>query len=184
MLKAGVRLATMATGVLRQKRTILVCLISKKGEIEGVLSTRVVVDGDDASTATIRMIKRSRFASQIRLLVSNGISIAGLNVLDVPLLEKELRVKFISITRRKPDPGALVRAIKAFGVQRRTDTSAKAQMVARGKTLNRYRTHGFYMQTSLAKGELEPFADDATKLIRLAHIIARGVSTSESKNRV
>ena len=184
MLKAGVRLATIATGVLKQKRTLLVCLISKKDEIEGVLSTKITVDGEDASASITKMIKKSRFASQIKLLVSNGISIAGLNVLDVPLLEKELRVKFISITRKRPSPNALIRAIKSFGAQNKVDIKEKVRKIVLAKTLKRYRTHGFYMQTSLTKRELEPFAEDAAKLIRLAHIIARGVSTSESKNRV
>jgi len=184
MLKAGVRLATIATGVLKQRRTLLICLISKKDEIEGVLSTKIVVDGDDASASIIKMIKKSRFATQVKLLVSNGISIAGLNVLDVPLLEKELHIRFISITRKKPNPTALIGAIRSFGTQNKVDTKTKERKVVWAKTLKQYRTHGFYMQTPLTKSELELFAGDAAKLIRLAHIIARGVSTSESKNRV
>src|SRR3989338_5322808 len=71
--------------------------------IDGILSTKVLVDGDDATTKLAEMINKSKFRLQLRCIFLDGIALAGFNVVDIRELSKKTGIPAVTIIRRKPD---------------------------------------------------------------------------------
>ncbi len=188
-MKGGVRVAAIATGPIGKghgrgsgKRALLVCVIGTLNGIEGVLSTRVTVDGSDATSRIIGMIKRSRFREQVRVLAFNGIALAGLNILNIRRLGKELDVGVLVITRHRPRPSLLMKALKAL--ERDTGAEIKERAALLESQKKSAAIDGFYVQSHMDKLETRRILKTTMSLLRLSHIIASGVSKGESKGRV
>ncbi|MCL5429905.1 MAG: DUF99 family protein [Candidatus Marsarchaeota archaeon] len=183
-MKKGVRILAIACAPLKDGDTLLVGVVSRADMIEGILSTRVKVDGTDSTEKISRMLNKSRFREQVRLIAMNGIGIAGLNIVDVKSLERRTDAKVLSVTRRRPHPRKLIDALKAFADMERESVSARMEMINQVKKLNEFRTVGFYAQTTLERNDAEKFVTESVKLVRLAHLIASGVTSGESKGRI
>ena len=186
-MKEGVRILAVASGPIyeRKKRTtLLVGIIGRMGTIEGVLSDRIIVDGNDASSKIIKMARKSRFGDQIKLIAINGIALAGLNVVDVKNVERRTGIPVIVLTRKKPDFKALEKALKNSGNDDRDSVKGKIAMV---KALNSERPFEkagvFYVQADKKIG-YDAKTATAFELLRLAHMVANGVSTGISKGRI
>ena len=83
MMKEGVRYIAIASGPKEKgKDSILVGVVFRNSYIEGLVSSTVKSDGTDSTDKIIRMIKHSKFRDQIRVLLFNGIALAGLNIID------------------------------------------------------------------------------------------------------
>ncbi len=187
-MKGGVRVAAITTGPIGKggKRksggsTLLVCVVGNINAVEGVLSTKVKIDGDDSTKKVISMISRSRFSDQIKIVALNGIAVAGLNMIDVRELEQKLSVKSVVLTRERPHVGLLKRSIRALKLSAR-DTKRKMDLVSHQRDAKA--VEGFYMQTSVGEGNLKNIAKTCASLLRLSHLISRGISTGESKGRI
>ncbi len=80
--------------------------------LEGVMSTHVEVDGFDATTKLINMIESSRHYRQLRVIMLNGITLGGLNVVDIKALYLATGKPVIAVTDRKPDLERVHSALK------------------------------------------------------------------------
>lgn len=178
------RILAIAVAPLKTKNTLLVGVVSKNKEIEGIVSTKVAVDGTDSTEKLIRLFKGTRFKEQVRLITMNGIGVAGLNVLDIWKVEKETGARVLSVTRKKPHPNELVKALKLYSKQEHADVKERIAIVNRVKKLKEYQANGFYCQATLPKSEAAKFVAEAVRLQRLAHLIASGVTRGESKGRI
>ncbi len=183
-MKAGVRILSVACAPLEGKRTLLFGIISRSGEIEGAISTKVAVDGTDSTGRLIKMLKGTRFAEQVRILALNGVGVAGLNILDIKKFEKSTCAKVISVTRKKPRPPELVKALTSFSSATGADTRERVRIVEEIGEMNRYRINGFFFQTGLARRDAEKFAVEVIRQVRLAHIIASGLGAGESSGAI
>jgi hypothetical protein len=184
-LKAGIRFVAVASGPINgRKRALIVGVVGRDGVIEGVLSDSVEVDGKDSTGRITRMIKQSRFGDQIRLVVLNGIAIAGLNVVDTPRLEKALRIKVLVLTRGRPRPRLLVRALNEFSRTNGESVKERIALVKEQAKIKPVKLEGFHLQSTVEKSEISRIAGSAYELLRIAHLIARGVETGESKGRI
>ncbi len=67
--------------------------------LEGVLSTRVKVDGLDATDKLIQMISNSRFAEQPCMIMTDGAALGGFNLIDLKKLWEETGIPAVSISR-------------------------------------------------------------------------------------
>lgn len=70
--------------------------------LEGVLRGRVRRDGRNATIAIARLLRDSRFAPQLQLVLLQGIALAGFNVVDVAALHDMLGVPVLVVARRAP----------------------------------------------------------------------------------
>jgi uncharacterized protein len=183
-MKEGVRIMAVSCAPLDREKTRVVGVISRKGYIEGILSAYVTVDGTDSAVVIAKMLKNSRFWDQVRLIAVNGIGVAGLNILDVEGVERATHTKVLSITRGKPHPAELINALKTYSKLGGADVSNRVKLVEKMKDLNEFRLEGLYSQTSLDRADAKRFARDAFELLRVAHLIASGVSKGESKGRI
>ncbi|MGC8669802.1 MAG: DUF99 family protein [Candidatus Micrarchaeia archaeon] len=188
-IKTGVRLAAIASGQIGENkhtvsgRTVLIAVIAKKSEVEGVLSSTVAINGTDSSNKILEMIKKSRFGNQVRLVVLNGIALAGLNVVDATKLSKN-GFEVMVITRHKPRPSKLVHALSVFAKKSKVDVEERKGIVrdfAKNKPLH---ANGFYVQSMLNENNAIALSGYAIGALRLAHMIASGISKGESKGRI
>lgn len=71
--------------------------------LDGVMKTAVAVDGMDATEKIAEMIKASPHYAQIRIIMLNGITFAGFNVVNIKKLSEFTNLPVIAVTREKPD---------------------------------------------------------------------------------
>ncbi len=182
-MKKGVRIAAIASGPINMGRSaILVCMILREGMIEGVLSGRVAVDGADASHKIVSMLKKSRFRDQIRVIALNGIAIAGLNVVDVKKVCNRLGTGFVVLTRKRPRKELLIKALVGLSEQKGTDVKGRIRIVEEASKAKMQRVSGFFVHGDLTIDKR--IADYAFQGLRIAHLVARGVATGESKGSI
>jgi endonuclease V-like protein UPF0215 family len=154
-----------------------------RGElVEGMLSFKVRVDGNEATEKIIEKIRRSHFSDQIKLVVLHGITLAGLNMVDIIKVSKELKIPVVSIIRRRPHSAELERAIEASGENAKKKLALLKRLNA---VLEINKSGGFYVQRAgIGAKEFAKFQPSAVHLLRLAHLIANGIARGESKGRI
>jgi hypothetical protein len=184
-MKSGARFIAIASGPIQdRKRALLVGVVAREDKIEGILSGSVAVNGDDATRRITLMISRTRFKEQIRIVALNGVAIAGLNVIDVQRLERELGVETIVFTRAKPDPRKLVHALGAFAGKNGMDAKDRIALVRAQAKRKPESVDGFHIQCLLKKYELSAYTKQSYEMLRIAHLIASGIETGESRGRL
>lgn len=150
--------------------------------LDGVMHTKVEVDGFDATEKIASMIINSSHYKQLRVIMLNGITFAGFNVVNIKELNSETKLPIIAVTREKPNLTEIREAIKNLPEsEERWKTMKSAGKMFEVPT--RSENEKVYMQTS---GILE---EDARKILqltstrssvpealRVAHLIASGIS--------
>ncbi|MCL4383248.1 MAG: DUF99 family protein [Candidatus Marsarchaeota archaeon] len=167
----------------KKNKVLIIGVIGRKNTTEGILSKYIDINGNDATDKIIRMIKYSRFFSQIKLIALNGIAIAGLNIVDIYKIKKQLDIDAVVITRDRPRPGKLINALKKFGKGNKKSIKNQISIIKKYKKENIYHEK-FYIQTLLELKDIKNIITSCTDLLRLSHLIARGVKTGESKGRI
>ncbi|MEM0106713.1 MAG: DUF99 family protein [Candidatus Micrarchaeaceae archaeon] len=180
--KQGLRIAAITSGPIASKAAFVACPIFRSGIIEGLLCTHVKVNGDDSSAKIARMLKRSRFSQQIKILALNGIAIAGLNVVDAYKLSSMFGISFSIVTRKKPRKELLMEALDSFAAKSNEDVSARKAIVEKISGEKQAFMQGFYFQGTFIPNE--ETASNIIEALRISHIISRGVATGESKGRI
>lgn len=174
------------------RRVLVVGVVQRDAVIEGVLSTQVTKDGNDATAKLIKMLRSSRFMPQIRLLLLNGIMLAGFNVVDIDALHAKLGIPVIALTRRKPDMRDVISALRKASKTRR-EYERKVAII--GKAGQPYEIEVELKDLGTRKISIQTAGlspEDAGALLRrfgigplrLAHIIGSGVVTGESSGRI
>lgn len=97
--------------------------------VEGVLSTEVDVDGDDATDAIVAMVRGSRFRPLVRCVFLSGVCVGGFNAVDLDRLHERLGLPIVTLSHDPPNPAAMRRALRAaFGsLEPRWATIARAR---------------------------------------------------------
>jgi hypothetical protein len=150
--------------------------------LDGVMHTKVKVDGFDATDKIASMILNSPHYEQLRVIMLNGITFAGFNVADIKKLSAKTRLPVIAVTREKPDFAEIRKALKNLP---KSEARWKAMLNA-GEIFEVCTKSGgekIYMQISGV------FEEDAKKILqltstrsnipealRVAHLIASGIS--------
>ena len=157
---------------------LIIGIIGRDYNVEGIISFRVKVDGDDATKALIKAVRSTRFLDQIKLIALNGITVGGLNVIDINDVSKELGIPIIGITRKRPRIKLLMAASR--------DSKKKVKILEKtAKNIRVERMRGYYIQHMMkdSKG-MEKRLHEALHFIRLAHLIASGIVHGESHGRL
>jgi endonuclease V-like protein UPF0215 family len=151
--------------------------------LDGVMHTNVKIDGLDATKKIVSMIISSPHYKQLRVIMLNGITFAGFNVVDIKELNAKTKLPVIAVTREKPNFAEIREALENLPKsEERWKAIKNAGKVFEVSTRNE--SEKVYMQIS---GILE---EDAKKILqltstrsnipealRVAHLIASGVST-------
>jgi endonuclease V-like protein UPF0215 family len=150
--------------------------------IDGVMHTKIEIDGFDATEKIVSMIINSPHYKQLRVIMLDGITFAGFNVVNIKKLNSETKLPVITVTREQPNFAEIREALKNLPKsEERWQTIRSAGKMFEVST--RSENEKVYMQTS---GILE---EDARKILqltstrssvpealRVAHLIASGIS--------
>ncbi|KXB03380.1 hypothetical protein AKJ47_02360 [candidate division MSBL1 archaeon SCGC-AAA261G05] len=172
----------------------LIGVVTRGGQwIDGVLSNKIKIDGMDATPTIIDMVNESRHKDQVRVIMTSGITFAGFNVVDTNQVFEETGIPVIVISRKDPDLPAVKRALKNLpNWQERWEILNSAGEIRSVKSVGtKSRETTIYVQTAGIKWEdAEEIIQTTTtrssipEPLRLAHLIATGISRGESVGRV
>jgi endonuclease V-like protein UPF0215 family len=150
--------------------------------IDGVISTQIAVDGLDATEKLSRMITTSAHYRQLRVIMLNGITLGGFNVVDLQTLCENTELPVIAVTGKKPDLtqvhaalqhlpaseqrwAAVVRAGELFAVATRT---AKNPIYVETAGISQVQATEILKLSATRSKIPEP--------LRVAHLIASGIN--------
>ncbi|MCW1300859.1 MAG: DUF99 family protein [Candidatus Nanoarchaeia archaeon] len=172
----------------KSKEVLVIGVVFRGGEfLDGVLSTYIECDGNDATQKIIEMVNRSTHRLQLRVMMTDGIAFGGFNLIDIQEIFEQTKIPVIVVMRYYPDVERMKHALMKFSdFQERVDKLLKAGeihefQVKQGKIY--YQFHGTtrqmverVLQTTLKRGLVpEP--------LRVAHLITTGIVFGESRGR-
>lgn len=171
-----------------EEEVLVIGAFFRGGEwMDGVMSTKAEVDGEDATVKLIEMINKSKFKEQLQAVLLDGIAFGGFNVVNIESLNKRTGVPVIVAVRKKPDFFKLEKTLKKLGMGKKYLLMKKA-----GKPKEvRLKIGSVFIQSM---GISQKEATEIIKIcctrsylpepIRAAHLIGAGIVKGESKGRV
>ncbi len=175
--------------VPRTKGTVDVVGVVYRGGywFEGVMRAEITIDGLDATEKIAAMIESSPYYRELRIVVLDGVTFAGFNVVDISKLSRRVDLPVISVARKKPDLEEIRSALKnlpEFEIRwRAMENAGKIFEVETRKGENPVYMHiaGILREDAekiMKKTSTRSLIPEA---LRVAHIIASGLTRSREK---
>ncbi len=147
---------------------------------EGMLWGQVQPDGWDATEAISTLLLNSKFHPQVHLVLLDGVSMAGFNIIDLPVLAEQLQRPCITVMRKQPNMKKI-----AHAVTRLPDSTQRLELMNKAGAIYQYPP--FYFQVcgaapATAAIALERLTDrgHVPEALRIAHLITSAVMKGES----
>lgn len=172
-----------------KKSVPLIGVIYRGGKfIDGALKTDVSVDGMDATDKIIKLVNHSRHKRQLRVIMFDGITVGGFNVIDIKKVHERTELPVIAINRKMPNITEVKAALKRFKDFRKRWRAVKNAgeikrcKIKKGKII-------YYQNIGMDEED----AEDVIALscthgfipepLRVAHLIATAVVKGESMGK-
>lgn len=153
--------------------------------LEGVLTGSVRRDGANATSRLADLVRRSKFARQLQLVMLQGIALAGFNVVDLAALSEALRVPVLVVVRRRPRLDrvrtALLSRVRGGArkwalIERLGPAEPIAGVYVQRAGITPAQAHAVIRRLAVHGSIPEP--------LRTAHLVAGALVTGESRGRV
>ena len=151
--------------------------------LDGVIHTKIAIDGFDATDNIASMVTNSPHHKQLRVIMLNGVTFAGFNVVDIKMLNAETMLPVIAVTREKPDLVGIHEALKNL-----PESEARWKAVLNAGEIHEVRTRSEKEKVFMEVAGLD--VDDARRIVRLtstrssipeplrvAHLVASGINS-------
>ena len=162
----------------------VVGIVCAQTRLEGVLRTHVRKDGANATSQLEKMIWASKFAPSLQLIMLQGVALAGFNVIDARRLSDSLELPVLIIARRQPKLEKIKSTLlnRVSGGKRKWDLIDRlGQMEAcAGVFVQRV---GIDLETSSDVIKRTTLQGNIPEVLRMAHLIAGGMTTGQSRGR-
>jgi uncharacterized protein len=188
---------------------LLVGVVCSGTRIDGVISGKIRRDGANATRVMIDLVRASQFGEHVQAIMVQGIAVGGFNVVDVHGLSSALQIPVLVVTRRLPDMAAVKRALfidipkarpRVAGAARKwkliEQAGAMEVLGASRRSLRRSPTglggepqRLWIQRAGLSLDEARKLVADTTlhgnipEPLRVAHLIAGGITTGKSRGR-
>ena len=167
----------------KDKKILVVGVVMRGGSwIDGILSAKVSVDGDDSTKKLIEMINGCKFKPQLQCGFLDGIAVGGFNVIDVKELNKKTKLPVIIIIRRKPNIQKIKKTLIKINKQQKIKLIEKAGNVIQIDDIFVQLT-GIDLEEARKVLKVVCTRSLIPEPLRLAHLIAQGVVLGESRGR-
>lgn len=152
--------------------------------LDGVMYTTIKVDGDEATEKISEMILNSPHYKQLRVIMLDGITFAGFNVVDIKKLNNVTGIPVIAITREKPNLEEIYKALKNLpnGKEKWQAIISAGDIIELPMSTTGEK---IYMQVSGIHPEdakriisITATRSNVPEALRVAHIIASGLRTA------
>lgn len=158
-------------------------IVCSQTRFEGMLWGQIEKDGMDSTDQLAQMVTDSKFAQQLNIVLLDGLTFGGCNVVDVPLLAAKVAVPVVAIMRKQPDMKSFQRVVDCLPER----DERWRRVVAAGEV---YQLHGFVFQVC---GEAPDVIADVLltltdqgkvpEALRIAHLIGSAVMFGQSGKR-
>ncbi|MBN1157643.1 DUF99 family protein [Candidatus Woesearchaeota archaeon] len=167
----------------KKGNTIVVGTMFRGGQfIDGVLSTKIRVDGNNSTAKIINMVNRSKFKPQLQVMMLDGIAVGGFNVVDVQKLNNETGLPVIVVMRDYPNLDEIKSVLKKIGKENKIKLLEKAGKIHKvGKIY--IQIVGIDIETATKIIRVCTTRSFIPEPIRVAHLIGGGIISGESKGR-
>ncbi|MFH1788202.1 MAG: DUF99 family protein [Candidatus Altiarchaeota archaeon] len=170
----------------KDREVIIVGTVFRGGTIlDGVLSTKVRVDGLDATDKIISLVSSCRF-KDVRVIMLDGLGFGGFNLVDIKRVNEETKLPVIVVVRRKPDFKGIDKALDNLpDKDERVGIIKKAGEPVRAETSNG--KHIYIQYTGINEEDAKEIVRiSATRSlipepIRVAHLIGQGIILGQSR---
>ncbi|MBS3106006.1 DUF99 family protein [Candidatus Woesearchaeota archaeon] len=167
----------------KDKKILVVGVVMRGGSwVDGILSTKVAVDGNDATKKLIEMVNECKFKPQLQCIFLDGIAVAGFNVVDVQKLNKKTKLPVVIVIRRKPNIKNIKKTLIKINKQNKIKLIEKAGNVIQVNDIFIQLT-GIDLEEAKKILKIVCTRSLIPEPIRLAHLIAQGVVFGESRGR-
>ncbi|MBS3114543.1 DUF99 family protein [Candidatus Woesearchaeota archaeon] len=164
-------------------KVLVVGVVMRGGSwVDGILSTKVAVDGDDSTKKIIEMINKCKFKPQLQCIFLDGIAVGGFNVIDVKELSKKTKLPVMVIIRRQPDIENIKKTLIKIKKQQKIKLIEKVGEVIKLDNIFVQLT-GIDLEKARKILKIVCTRSLLPEPIRLAHLIASGIVVGESKGR-
>lgn len=163
---------------------LLVGAVFAGERLDGVLTGRVRRDGVNATRTVARLAGESRFRRHTQAVLLQGLAFAGFNVVDLHGLHETLGLPVLAVARHAPDLAAIRRAL----LEHVPGGARKWRLIQKAGPMEPMA--GVHVQ----RAGIEPAAAERLlqasaihgrlpEPLRVAHLIAGGIGTGESRHR-
>ncbi|MCK6521501.1 DUF99 family protein [Myxococcota bacterium] len=151
--------------------------------LDGMVFGWATRDGDDGAEVIASALLSSRFHAQVHGVLLDGVTVGGLNVIDLPALAERLDRPCVAVMRRPPDLAAMRRALAKL-----PDAEGRLARLERAGVV--HQEGGFVFQvvgeSPAATARALAQVTDRGKVpepLRLAHLINGALTRGESGRR-
>ena len=188
---------------------LLVGVVCSGTRVDGVISGKIRRDGANATRVMIDLVRASQFGEHVQAIMVQGIAVGGFNVVDVHGLSAALQIPVLVVTRRAPDMAAVKRALfvdipkarpRVAGALRKwrlIEQAGTMEILGTSRRSLRHPPTGlrgvppklWIQRAGLSLDEARSLVADTTlhgnipEPLRLAHLIAGGITTGKSRGR-
>src|SRR3989338_306341 len=167
-----------------QKETSIIGAVFRGGDyLDGVISTKIKIDGLDSTEKIAKVINSSKHKDQLKIIMLDGITFGGFNVVDIQELYKLTGLPVVAVVDHEPNTTLIKKALSKFrDKEKRFDIIKKAGTIKRTVIENNRRKVAIYFQVA---GTDRKAAEKIIKLaatrsikpepLRIAHLICNGL---------
>ena len=152
--------------------------------LDGVLRTHITGDGEDSTEKIIIMVNKTRHKDQIGVIMLDGITFGGFNLVNIKKIFEKTGVPIIVIMRKFPNFEKIKKALLRFDDHEKRWNS----ILDAGEVFKIENKEPIYIQISGIDLEdakeivaLSTTRSAIPEPIRVAHLIATGVESGESR---
>jgi endonuclease V-like protein UPF0215 family len=168
-------------------KDILVGVIFRGSKIlDGFLKTEVKIDGTDATKKIIDKILKTRH-KDLRIVMLDGITVAGFNVVDIKQIYEKTKLPVIISIRKKPDMEKFITSLKKLPNSKKRIKSIENAGPIYTTTIKDKRV--YFQCYGIEKNDAEEIIKKTSTVslipepLRVAHLIATGFILGESVGR-
>ncbi|HEU4383585.1 MAG TPA: DUF99 family protein [Anaeromyxobacteraceae bacterium] len=167
----------------RGARVHLAGVVCSGTRFEGMVWGQVRRDGWDATEEIARLLLRGKFLPQLHLVLLDGLSFGGFNLVDLEALASRLARPCVAVMRRPPDLAAVERAVRRLPSPER-----RMRLLERAGPVHLAPPFAFQVQGA----QPGPVAEALSRItdrghvpepLRLAHLVGAAVRLGESGRR-
>jgi len=192
MLKSEIRILGFDDGAFAPKTKSLVPVIGvifRGGKfLDGAVRIDVEVDGMDGTDKIVKLINNTRHKQQLKVIMFDGITLAGFNVVDIKKINDKTNLPVIVINRKMPDLKKVESALRNF-----KDFNLRWQAILNAGEIKSCVIKDFKKVYYQSIGIDDDKTREIIKLstthsyipepLRVAHLIAEAVTKGESGGR-
>jgi len=189
-IKDEIRILGLDDGPFKrdEREVLVVGTVFRGGSfLDGVVSTKVTVDGLDATDKLVELVCNTKF-KDLRVVMLDGLGFGGFNLVDIKRLYEDTGLPVIVVVRNKPDFDEIRNALNNLPQsQTRWNLVEKAGEV---RSVSTKPGKKIFFQVAGIKEEdaREIIKLSATRSllpepIRVAHLIAQGIVLGESRGK-